>query len=138
MVVESDFADREHLWVIKLTLKRRHRRVDIGVLVDVLGVYPDDGIAARVFLGKRNHFEVSLGIRAGVDYANKVARQQSGEDVLPLAVKRVVVVVRVRVEQCKSCRRIFERHQRTRSPSGVSGSRNTTRTFSSPDAKIIP
>ena len=41
--------------MIKLTLKRRHRRVDIGVLVYVLGVYADDGIAARVFLGERDY-----------------------------------------------------------------------------------
>ena len=48
---------------------------------------------------------------------------------LEFLLEAVIVVVRVGIE---------ETHYRTLSPSGVSGSRKTTRTVSSPEARIMP
>ena len=135
MVFVPDLADRADPLVGGQLFDSREGAFDLRRrdLLRVRRVDPDGGDDEIEFLRQPDRF--LRGTDGLADVAEPLHPQGLGFEQRPATaaveflIEAAVVVVGVGIE---------EAHYRTLSPSGVSGSRKTTRTVSSPDARIMP
>ena len=145
VVVQSDFPDRDRLFMPR-HLSNIRERVLFHVEWDTLCVRwmePDCGIDKRIPVRQRKRGVGGGQARADIADVVRPAvvhiRDRTvGPRIAPTVCvygkfrgETVVVIMGMGVEKSHGS-------HRTRSPSGASSARNTTRTSSSPDARIIP